>query len=221
MRSNSYYMLISSLPPLPVRFEVARLPITLERLEARLRMLEPEDAAEIGRFMTILEWSAKSAATADAAIIRHYDELLHTLRSPLSLKVLKAGMNTRTVIAALRRRRQGLGPPPVGFGQWFGHIKRHFQKPDFSLGHVFSWLVPLDQLLAHDDVLTAYQRVLSETWAFLRKLEQDYDTFAFEAVVLYIARWDIIRRWQQLEPERGRKVFEALITEAMGEHAAI
>jgi len=34
MRSNSYYMLISSLPALPPRFDVDRLPITLERLQA-------------------------------------------------------------------------------------------------------------------------------------------------------------------------------------------
>ena len=220
MRSNSYYMLISSLPPLPVRFEVPRLPITLERLQGRLRMLEPEDAEEIERVMKFLEWSPQSPATADAAIVHRFDELLHTLRSPLSRTVLKANMNVRMVMAALRRRRHGLGPPPVGIGQWFSHIRLHFQKPDFLLGHVLPWLVPFDQLLEHDDVLTLYQRILGETWAFLRRLEQDYDMFSFEAVVLYIARWDTMRRWQELEPERGRKIFEALVTEAIGEHAA-
>ena len=221
MRSNSYYMLVSSLPPLPVRFEVPRPPITIERLQGRLRMLEPTDAEEVARIMSSLEWSPQSPATEDTAIARRYDELLQTLRSPLSRTVVKAGMNVRMVIAALRRRRHGLGPPPVGLGQWFGHIRRHFQQPDFALANTFPWLVPFDQLLEHDDVLTLYQRVLAETWAFLRKLEQDYDTFSFEAVVLYIARWDIIRRWQQLDPERGRKVFEALVTEAIGEHAAL
>ena len=39
--SNSYHMLISSLPALPPRFDVERLPITFERLQGRLRMLEP------------------------------------------------------------------------------------------------------------------------------------------------------------------------------------
>jgi hypothetical protein len=50
---------------------------------------------------------------------------------------------------------------------------------------------------------------------------QDYDSFSFEAVVLYIARWDIIRHWQQLQAERGRGVFETLVTEAMGEYAKL
>src|SRR5262249_32033256 len=45
--------------------------------------------------------------------------------------------------------------------------------------------------------------------------------FSYEAVVLYIARWDIIRHWQQLQAERGRVVFEALVTEPLGEYAKL
>ena len=57
MRSNSYHMLISSLPALPPHFEVARLLITLERLQTALRMLEPEDAQTINRMLDILDWN--------------------------------------------------------------------------------------------------------------------------------------------------------------------
>ena len=76
-------------------------------------------------------------------------------------------------------------------------------------------------MLEHGDVLTLYRQALAVEWTYLRRRTQDYDTFSFEAVVLYIARWDIIRRWQQLQPERGRAVFESLVTEAMGEHAKL
>jgi hypothetical protein len=62
---------------------------------------------------------------------------------------------------------------------------------------------------------------LGETWTYVRRRMQDYDLFSFEAVVLYIARWDIIRHWHQLQAERGRAVCEALVTEAMGEHAKL
>ena len=60
MRSNTYYMLICSLPALPPRFDVDRLPITLERLQGRLRMLEPEDARDISRMLDFLAWSRSS-----------------------------------------------------------------------------------------------------------------------------------------------------------------
>ena len=62
--------------------------------------------------------------------------------------------------------------------------------------------------------------MLGESWAYLKKRAEDY-VFSFEAVVLYIARWDIIRHWQQLQAERGRVVFETLVTEALGEYAKL
>jgi uncharacterized protein DUF2764 len=221
MRSNSYYMLISSLPALPTRFEVDRLPITLERLQTRLRMLEPEDAEEISRMLDVLKWSSQFTEARDTAVARRYSELMQGIANPLVREVLTASLDMRMIVAALRRRRQGEGPPTIGIGQWLEHIRRHFNRPDFALGHVYSWLVPFDQLLERGDVLALYRRLLGQAWAYMTKRMQDYDTFSFEAVVLYVARWDIIRRWQQLQPERGRTVFEALVTEAMGEHAEL
>ncbi len=219
--SNSYYMLISSLPALPPRFEVDRLPITLERLQSRLRMLESEDAEAINRMLDILAWSRQVVEATDAAVVKRYNDLMREVTNPLVREVLDVGMDGRMILVALRRRRHGLGAPVVGFGQWFGHIRRHFNQPDFGVGQVFSWLLPFDQLLAQGDVLTLYRRMLGETWAYVRKRMQDYDSFSFEAVVLYISRWDIIRHWQQLQADRGRAVFEALVTEAMGEYAKL
>src|SRR6516164_3172004 len=106
MRSNSYYMLISSLPALPARFDADQRPMTLERLHTRLRMLEPEDAEEINRMLAVLRWMSR------------YGELMQEITNPLVREILAAGMDMRMVVAALRRRRHGLGPPTVGFGQW-------------------------------------------------------------------------------------------------------
>ena len=220
MRSNLYYMLICSLPALPPRFDVDRLPITLERLQARLRMLEPEDAQTISRMLDVLAWSRQVAEATDAAVVKRYGEIMQELTNPLVLEVFAADMEVRMIVAALRRRRQGLGPPTVGFGQRFEHIRRHFNQPDFRLGHMFPWILPFAHMLEQGDVLNLYRRVLGETWAYMKKRAEDYD-FSFEAVVLYIARWDIIRHWQQLQAERGRAVFEALVTEALGEYAKL
>jgi hypothetical protein len=220
VRSNTYYMLISSLPALPPRLDVDRLPITLERLQARLRMLEPEDAQEISRMLGILGlvWSRQFAEANDAAVVKRYGELMEEVTYPLVREVFAVAMDVRMVVAALRRRRLGLGPPTVGFGQWFEHIRRHFNQPDFKLGHVLPGIVRFDQLLEQGDVLNLYRHMLGATWTYLKKRAEDY-VFSFEAVVLYIARWEIMRQWQQLQAERGRAVFEALVTEALGEYA--
>lgn len=214
-------MLVSSLPALPPRFEVDRLPITLERLQTRLRMLEPEDAQTISRMLDVLAWSRQVVEATDAAVAKRYRELMREVTNPLVREVLGAGMDVRMIMAALRRRRHGLGPPVVGLGQFFEHIRHRFNERDFGLGHVLPWIQPFDELLEHGDVLTLYRRMLGETWAFFRKRTGDYDLFSFEAVVLYIVRWDVIRHWQQLQAEHGRAVFEALVTEAMGEYAKL
>src|SRR5258708_30025861 len=134
MRSNMYYMLVSSLPALPARFDVDRLPITLERLQARLRMLEPEDAREIGRMLDVLRWSGQFEEAKDAAVAKRYGELMQEITTPLAHEVLAAGMNMRLIVAAMRPRRRGLGPPTVGFGRRFAPIPRHFNQPQFGLG---------------------------------------------------------------------------------------
>ena len=220
MRSNTYYLLICSLPALPPRFDVDRLPITLERLQGRLRLLEPEDAREISQMLDILAWSHQFAEADDAAVVKRYGELMQEVTNPLIREVFAVGMDVLMIVAALRRRRHGLGPPTVGFVQWFDHIRRHFNQPDFRLGHVFPWILPFAHMLEQGDVLNLYRRVLGESWAYLKKRAEDY-VFSFEAVVLYIARWDIIRHWQQLQAERGRAIFEALVTEALGEYAKL
>jgi hypothetical protein len=221
VRSNSYHMLICSLPALPPRFDAAQLPISREGLKGRMRMLEPEDAQEIGRMLDVLKWSSQFAEAKDSAVVRRFGELMQQIANPLVREVLAAGMDIRMVLAALRRRRQGSGPPTVGFGRWFDRIRQHFDAPDFRLGRVLPWLVPFDQLLERGDMLTLYRRVLGEAWTYMRKRAQEYDTFSFEAVALYISGWDILRSWQQLQAARGRAVFETLVTEAMGEYAEL
>jgi hypothetical protein len=219
--SNSYHMLISSLPALPPRFDVERLPITFERLQGRLRMLEPEDAEEIERMLAVLRWANQFAESSDAAVVQRYNALMRDITNPLVRDILAHGMDVRMIGVALRCRRHGLPLPTVGIGQWFDHIRHNFNQPDFKLGQVFPWVTEAERLLVQGDLLTLYREyVLGATWTYLKKLAEDY-SFSFEAVVLYIARWDIMRRWQQLQAERGRAIFETLVTEALGEYANI
>ena len=220
-RSNSYHMLVSSLPALPPRFDVDRLPITFERLQGRLRMLEPEDAEEIERMLAVLRWGRQFEEPSDIAVVQRYDALMHDITHPLVRDILEYGMDARMIAVALRCRRRGLALPTVGVGQWFDHIRHNFNQSDFKLGQVFPWIPEAERLLTQGDLLSLYrQYVLGATWTYLKKRAEDY-YFSFEAVVLYIARWDIIRHWQQLQAERGRAMFETLVTEALGEYANI
>jgi hypothetical protein len=213
-------MLICSLPPLPTRFDAERLPITPERLRDRLRMLDPDDAREIRSMSEMLQWSERFAETTDAEVARRYRELMGRLQDRLVRKLAAAIVDTRMIVTALRLRRRGLGPPTVGIGQWFEHIRRHFHEPNLGLSPAFPRLDELRRLLEEGDALGFHRAMVEAAWAYLRR-RADEHYFDFGAVALYVARWEIIHHWQQLEAGRGRAVFETLVTEALGEHADV
>ncbi|MGD1074514.1 MAG: DUF2764 family protein [Thermodesulfovibrionales bacterium] len=218
--ATSYHMLISSLPPLPSRFENCRLPISLERLNYRLRMLEPEDAQEIARLREILRWSQQFEEPRDSAVVTKWEALTKGIRTPMVREVVSAAMDAHMILTALRCRRHGVGLPTVGIGRYFEHIRRNFNKPDFGLGHVFPRIAQIGPMIEQGDVLKCYRSLLDITWTYLRKLADDY-YFSFEAVVLYIARWNVIKQWQELQATRGRAIFEKLIEEALGKNYEI
>jgi hypothetical protein len=220
LRSNSYYMLICSLPPLPPRLEGDRLPITLERLQGRLGLLEPKDAREMGRMLDVLHWSRQFEEPDDAAVVKRYGELMQEITNPLVREVLTVAEDARMITAAMRRRRRGSGPPPFGIGRWFEQIRRHFDQPDFGLGRVIPRLAECAPLLEQGDVLNLHPHLIEVMWSYLKKRADDY-YFSFEAVVLYVARWNIIRQRQELQVERGRPIFETLVTEALGDYANV
>jgi hypothetical protein len=220
LRANRYHMLVSSLPPLPTHFEVDRLPITLERLQDRLRMLEPEDVQEMGRMLEVMSWSQQFEEANDAAVVKRYEELMREITNPVVREVLTVGEDIRMITAALRRRRRGLGPPPVGMGRWFEQIRRNFNQPDFGLGRVLPRLAQFAPLLEQGDVLNLHRGLMGVLWADFKRRADDY-YFSFEAVVLYVVRWSLVRQWQELQAERGRPIFEALVKEALGEYANV
>ncbi len=215
-----YYQLISSLPPLPSRLDQDKPLISRERLENRLRMLEPEDRSEIDRMIKALAWSRQFEEHDDLAVARGYDAVMLQVENRLVRECLTALMDVQMIATALRRKRRGLGPPQVGIGQWFDQIRRRFNEPDFGLGHIVPGIARLAPLLQQGDLLTTHHGLVEATWSLFKRRADDYH-FSFEAVVLYVARWEILRQWRETQPERGRQIFETLVKEVIGTYAYI
>jgi hypothetical protein len=215
--SNSYYTLVASLPALPARFEVDRLPISLVRLEERLHLLEPEDAEVVAELRHFLFWDRHRRNWSDDEVVEWYDRRAGRLSNPMAREIVEFRMDTRTILSGLRRRRLGLEPPP-GVGQWAPHIRRKWKLRDFGLGWRYPWIVEIDDRLGTGRELEIHRMLLDQAWQHWRRLTDGY-TFEFEVVLLYLARWEIISRWVELNSERGLRRFEALIEEATREHS--
>jgi hypothetical protein len=215
--SRAYYTLIASLPNLPPHFDVERTPITRPRLAERLKMLHPRDAEVVEQVAAFLAWDRQPLDRTDQEVMATYNKLMAEISNPLLRELVESRMDTRTISSGLRRRRAGL-PPPPGVGKWVNHIRRHYNHPEFNLQGRYPWIGRLDRLIDEGDAMGAQHLLFDFNYALWSRMAEQY-TFSFEAVILYLARWEIIDRWTSRDADRGRARFEQLITETLGDYA--
>lgn len=218
IRSTRYYTLIGSLPALPRRFdEVEGVPISQLRLEERLKMLEPHDAEVIEKMSEFLAWERQPLERTDEDIVRHYQKFTNETGNRFARELIAYIMAIRTVLAGLRCRRLQQEPPP-GVPTLAAQMSRNWNHPDFGLGTQFPWIAAVDEQLKGDSPFELERMRIDLSWRRARRLSEGY-FFTFEAVLLYLIRWDLVDRWTQRDAQAGQQKFEQLVTDAMGDYA--
>lgn len=217
-RSTTYYTLIGSLPALPTQFEDAeRVPITRIQLDERLRMLEPADAKVIEEMVEFLLWERQPLERTDEDVAKHAELFLETVDNRFARELILHVLNVRTIVAGLRSRRLGHEPPTTGTAT-ARQIARYWDHPDFRLGTQYPWIADLDAQLRGDSPFDSEKMMFNIVWRYTKRLSEQYH-FTFEAVVLYLLRWELVYRWTGRDAEAGQKKFEQLASEAMGPYA--
>ena len=105
--SHRYVMLLSSLPYHGTLFSAKVTPLSRIRLQQRLSLLEPEDLQEVDAMAGLLDWYRHPVQKSDAEIVKLAKQVIPQLRSPFACELLSWRLEMRTLIAALRRRRDG------------------------------------------------------------------------------------------------------------------
>jgi len=213
-----YYTLVASLPTLPSHFDVERTPVSQPRLRQLLKQLSDEDADTVHQLSSFFRWDRQLIGWSDQDIKARYDELMRN-KQPVIREIINLRINVRTIVAALRRRRANLDPP-TAVGALVDTIRRNWHDPTFGLGLRHRWIEPFSQQMIEGEVVAA-ERILFEfsyrTWS---TLAAQYH-FTFEAIPLYVARWEIINRWTSRDIRIGRQRFEHLTQQALGAYANV
>ena len=212
-------MLIASLPHLPPHFDVEQPPIKRSLLVERLRMLHPADAHVVNQAIAFLAWDRQPLDRTDQDVIATYQRLMASISSTVLREVIQVRMNYRTIIAALRRRRAGQSCARRG-----GTVGRT-HSPPFPASDV-----PPPGPLSVDRAVrsvacrcgshAAQYLLFDNNYRYWRRRSEQY-TFCFEALVLYLVRWEIIDRWTSRNAAAGQERFEKLITEILGDYARL
>jgi hypothetical protein len=212
-----YYDLIASLPRLPHFEQADSLPITPLRLEQRLRLLDPDHAAQLARAQSLVGWRADRLRwKSDAAQVKEYAALIESPLEPPLREYIAFRMDQQTLVAALRRKHDALASladvAPWGAGPWVRHVQIHWNEPDFHMAHLYSWLPQAREHLEAGDALGLERLLMGIAWRRLSR-HAEQNTFSFEAVFSYFFKWDILKAWLACDADKGQIRFKELIDE--------
>lgn len=215
--SRQYYMLVTSLPALPSRYDAGRLPISLLKLQDRLRLLVEEDWKIVESLSEFFVWDRQPLDRTDQKVWQAFQQLRRVISNTLAREVIDYRIDMRTVVAGLRRKRFDEGPMD-GFGDLATWIRRHWNQPYFELTKRYPWIVPFSDAVESGKLLDAQRVLFNDLWTKWTRLSQQFH-FTIETIVLYLARWEIVERWTSLDATEGRRRFDFLLSETMGEYA--
>ena len=218
---DAYIALVASLPGSERLFAAKQPPLSRLRLDRRLDQLTPEDRRLLGRIENVASWSHYDLGTTDADALAKTKSLIAELTRPTLAAILTERLDLRTLVAALRRRRDGMGPPEDrhwGFGRFLPAIRANWAEPAFRLERAVKWLPEAARLVAARDPLLLERHLIEVTHHQLRRHRANHG-FDFEAVVIYVLTWSIYDRWARTDPVAASRRFETLAEAALTDFA--
>jgi len=210
-----YITLVTSLPHLGKLFAKAEVPISQFRLEQRMTMLTPEHRRLLDRVIEVTAWAGVASFQNDKEIIALANTVIGELDDYLDLQHLVSGrMETRTIMAALRRRRDGQESAgdidSWGFGRWNSKIAANWTDQAFGLGHFMPWILTANQAMHAGDHISVERTALTEVVRQIDHYGQNH-AFDFEAVVIYALRWTVVAQWATYSQGQAAQRLEGLV----------
>lgn len=221
MADARYITLGASLPALGPVLAAKRVPINRARLDARLRgALAPDDLCQLDAVRGLLSWTTMQHHADDAAALADARRAMAVVASPDIRDHLRDRMELRTLVAALRRRAAGDGPPPPdadwGIGRYLRRMRANWSDPAFGVGRAFPWAARAAQALAKGDSAGMERIVLEAAWRQAERRAAAH-RFDLEAIVFYVARWELLDRWTRYDAQGAEARFADLLDTAATE----
>ena len=221
MAENAYYTLLTSLPHIDSLFDSKITPISRIQLDRRLAMLPMADRETLVRVEQLIHWSHLGEDVKEEALINTAPRLTQELESKDLIDLVNWRLDMRTIVAALRRKSKGIQAPTTArwsYGSRYAYIRRNWNNPTLGLQHSFPWIPSVIECLSRQDYLQLEKTLLEAVWHKLNDLDNKH-RFDFEAVVVYVLRWNLVARWTTYNGDEAIMRFRELTEMALGEFA--
>ncbi len=224
MAEQRYVTLMASLPYHGRLFGARQTPLSRFQLDKRLAWLESGDAQALQQMESILRWRKNLLLENDPQYLEEAKAIIDSLEDPLLAGIVRTRMEMRTLIAGLRMRAVGHSAPRErqvwGFGRWVNVMRRHWNDPDFGLGHIFPWINDAQRAMQEGNTLGLERLFMGSAWNHLAKTGAGH-YFDFVAVVVYVLRWDLVDRWTRYEEAAAKEKIIGLADAGLGNYQQI
>jgi len=209
---------MTSLPPHKTRlFDENIVPISRIQLNKRLKLLDEKDAADLLRIEGLLHWS-QMKNDIDQQFVKSTLASIESIDNQFIKDIVIWRLEVRIILAALRIRQQGSKQAPakkiLGFDCWHYYISHYWNEPDFGLGKQCPWLVEANAFMLANQSLQLEKLLLKMVWEHYHRQNFGH-YFNFEAVIIYVLRWDIVSRWYSNDKEVAVKRFNDLVDKGL------
>jgi len=183
-------------------------------------MLDFESREVIRQLADTFYWGRISLDEKDEKLVRQARRLIDQLDES-DIKAWQLWrMDLRTVMAALRRRKQNQPAPDDktlwGFGRYVSHIVNNWNHPTFKLESRFPWLPKAKELLEQGDSYGLERHLLSTEWHYYSRQQAD-EQYSLSDVWLYAMKWDLVDRWCRYNADLAKQHFEQLVQTGLKE----
>ncbi|MGR5140940.1 DUF2764 family protein [Photobacterium sp. DNB23_23_1] len=222
MSDKAYHGLLTSLPHIDSLFDSKITPISRYQLERRLSALSFDERKHLNMIEQIMHWDRTNNDADDAELIKFATWVRSEVKSQVLRELIDWRLDMRSVVAALRRKKAGEKAPAGprwSFGTRYEFIRRNWSAPYFNLHFTFPWLPDVARYMEHDQSLDVEKALLEAVWEQLDRISTK-ERFSFEAVVIYLLRWNLVSRWTTYNSEIAIERFDQLVESALGEFAS-
>lgn len=211
--SFPYYGIVASLPFLSNDFTLNRLPISRNQLKSRLRSLALEDREQLWVIINFHEQLYSITSFGEEQVARMIDASAQQISHPRIKDLFEADTTILMIVSALRQRFLGM-TPVLPSGALAQQIRRNWQQPDFGLAARYPWVPQVRGYLENGQVLELERCSDEVRWNYAVQVSEA-NPFTLEAIAAYLAKWDILFRWSQVNQPSGQERFDQLVGEIL------
>jgi hypothetical protein len=206
-----------SLPRHSRNYNVKQTPISRIQLENRIKLLPDQERTILYMLEKIVwnSWFDHSASFTDT--LMSANKLLAG-QHPFIDEIIYWYFDLRSLLVALRMRNAKQPVPEntrdCWFTRWSMLLTVNWNEPDFGLKNVYPWILDVNTRLVNNESDILEETLLKQLWKHLDSVEKRH-YFDFEAVIIYLLRWDIVNYWSQFDEAAAIKRFNDMTSVAL------